>query len=148
MIDAPVLDCAESESVTCRVIFPAELARHEASFTVYSSPSILPAELAVAVTLFALPLMSMSADEAAFSTASVPVCSRSAEADELTSQRNKGAVILASMSPEDEPLITTRLEAVRSGMLILPDELMSMFSVAVLIGVLAVIVAELLAWNE
>ena len=45
-------------------------------------------------------------------------------------------------------MITTRLEAVRSGMLILPYELMSMFSVAVLIGVLAVIVAELLAWSE
>lgn len=148
MIDAPVLDCAESESVTCRVIFPAELARHEASFAVYSSPSILPAELVVAVTLFVLPLMSISADEAAFSTASVPICSRSAEADELTSQRNKGAVILASISPEDEPLITTRLVAVSSAILTSPSELASMFNVAVLIGVFAVIVAELLAWSE
>ena len=57
MIDAPVLDCAESESVTCRVIFPAELARHEASFTVYSSPSILPAELVVAVTFYSIPIL-------------------------------------------------------------------------------------------
>ncbi len=132
----------------CMVIFPAELARSEASLAVYSSPSTLPAELATAVTLFAAPESSILPAEDAFRAASVPVCVSSALAEEDASHRNKGALTLASMSPEDEPLMTTRFVAVRSGIITCPEELASMFKVTVLIGVLAVMDAALLAFKE